>query len=368
MLDLITMKCTYSIDLPPKKIKIEGNFLFATTSKDSDIYCYDLTDLKLSPRIFAGHKKWITHLKIITIDLKLRLFTCSADYECRSWKIPHSSVPNDKKIQSCAVFSGHTDYVNFFVIDASKNALYTAGCDKIIKKWNLLSTNQDTNFAGIGHENWIYSLILGNEKLYSCSKDGTVREWSKKTGQCDRVFKINAPCFELSIRENLLFVIDTSTITIWNLKSSKRYSTLEGHTGKISGIFVDNDCKTILTSSKDNTIRMWEKKGKCITTFRGSLKPVNTIVVIDGIMYSGYQDGTIRKWVLPKNTQNSTATLAPRERAIIKCQAIARGFLIRQKLKKNSLLFYLFNLLSIFFLKFKINLLIYFKFLFFKKL
>lgn len=345
IIDLRTGKASKVWNNNPKRIKKYKNTLFVTTTKDNKIYSYDLEDLEALPREYEGCTKWITDIQVHLFDnKKLKLFASSADNQCCEWNVPHPSAPNNKAHPPSMVFKGHTDYVNKILLADDGTTLYTASCDKTIRKWNTMNGMQDKEFAGTGHENWVFSIIYNtnNSKLYSSSKDGTAREWNIKTGISERIFKIGSPCFDLSLKDNLLLVIDTNAVTIWSLKSGKRFSTLDGHSGKVTCMNTEEDPKLIVTGSKDNSMRVWEKKGKCTMILRGCEQPINNFVVMGGFIYSASQDGSIRKWTFPRSKDEKVVQLDPKTKAIVKCQAIMRGHLVRKNLVKKSKSYFIF--------------------------
>ena len=76
----------------------------------------------------------------------------------------------------------------------------------------------------------------------------------------------------------------------------------------------------VYTASGDKTIREWDMKvryvfihtqvirgnlcahhlqmGDCLRTFQGHTGGVNVLKIVNGVMYSGSDDGTIRAWCL----------------------------------------------------------------------
>ncbi|KAI9329296.1 quinon protein alcohol dehydrogenase-like superfamily [Obelidium mucronatum] len=64
--------------------------------------------------------------------------------------------------------------------------LYSASKDTTIKEWDL---NGNCLRSFTGHTRWIRCLVLTNGRMYSGSWDGSVREWDLNTGTCLRVFE-----------------------------------------------------------------------------------------------------------------------------------------------------------------------------------
>jgi RNA polymerase sigma factor (sigma-70 family) len=101
------------------------------------------------------------------------------------------------------------------------------------------------------------------------------------------------------------------TAKIWDLKTGQELATLEGHTSVIYSVKFAPDGKTLVTSSNDLTIRVWEAPtGK----FRGMLKchARGIDFLPDGRLVAASFDKTIRFWDVHslQETQKWTGTRA----------------------------------------------------------
>ena len=69
----------------------------------------------------------------------------------------------------------------------------------------------------------------------------------------------------LVISNNLKFIVSSSfdnSVRIWRLKNQKQVAILEGHTGIISGLQITRDSKYIVSASTDNSLRIWNLKNR----------------------------------------------------------------------------------------------------------
>ena len=85
---------------------------------------------------------------------------------------------------------------------------------------------------------------------------------------------------------------------IWDLATGKELANLEGHQGVVFRVHFSPDGKTLATSSKDKTIRIWEvPSGKLRGILKGHLAPAKGMVFLpDGTLVSASWDKTIRFW------------------------------------------------------------------------
>ncbi|UNE35149.1 WD40 repeat domain-containing protein [Vermiphilus pyriformis] len=100
-----------------------------------------------------------------------------------------------------------------------------------------------------------------------------------------------------------LVTLDTLTQALHAYTSNLLWhttQTLTGHNKWISSVAVHTD-GTLLSSSGDETIRVWKKDSQgtyyCAQTLKGYSKYTNTVAVYtDGTLFSGFTDNTIRIW------------------------------------------------------------------------
>ncbi|ERT06471.1 WD domain, G-beta repeat family protein [Lyngbya aestuarii BL J] len=86
----------------------------------------------------------------------------------------------------------------------------------------------------------------------------------------------------------------------------KRPQTLTGHLGSISELAIAFDGKTLISSSYDSTLKLWEvKTGRILETLMAHNKDFNTIAIANNgkLLVSGGSDNTIKIWRLQRTSE-----------------------------------------------------------------
>ncbi|MBD2778077.1 PD40 domain-containing protein, partial [Iningainema sp. BLCCT55] len=73
---------------------------------------------------------------------------------------------------------------------------------------------------------------------------------------------------------------------------------LEGHSSSVTSISISPDGKTIASSSRDGTVKLWSSDGKLLQTLKGHTKAVTSVSIsLDGkTIASSSRDGTVKLW------------------------------------------------------------------------
>ncbi|TPX66522.1 hypothetical protein CcCBS67573_g07802 [Chytriomyces confervae] len=95
-------------------------------------------------------------------------------------------------------------------------------------------------------------------------------------------------------------------------QQSWEFMTLFGHSKPVTSVAVSPDSTTIISGSKDQTLKLWDvQTGECQATLEGHKNDVNAVAITpDGkLIISGSSDETIKVWNL--ETKTCIATMEP---------------------------------------------------------
>jgi WD40 repeat protein/tetratricopeptide (TPR) repeat protein len=105
---------------------------------------------------------------------------------------------------------------------------------------------------------------------------------------------------------SLISASKDNTIRIWDLQTYKCIHTLKGHQDWVRAIAVTNKGDKVISGSDDWTIKVWDMAaGKCECTMSGHTMPIFTVAVSknDHFVFSGSRDRTLRIWDIKNSKQ-----------------------------------------------------------------
>ncbi|KAG6435716.1 hypothetical protein SASPL_100591 [Salvia splendens] len=153
-----------------------------------------------------------------------------------------------------------------------------------------------------GHKKAITGISLPSvgDKLYSSSKDGSVRAWDCNNGQVVGSVMIGGDVGCLVAEGPWLFAGSQNVVKAWNLQNQTEFSLSEA-VGSVCSMIIDED--KLFAGMEDGTILVW--KWNPVTNIpepaamlKGHEGAVCSLVVGAGRLYSGSRDCTIKAWDL----------------------------------------------------------------------
>ncbi|KAL5565481.1 hypothetical protein UlMin_028645 [Ulmus minor] len=183
------------------------------------------------------------------------------------------------------------------------------------------------------------STLLG-DKLYTGSKDGTVRVWDCHSGECDRVINLGAEVGSLISEGHWVFAGLPNVVKAWNIENGAEYNlngpvgqantmvtskdilfagtqsgqilawrgscdqtnpfpepvSLEGHKSTVICLAIGRDSR-LYSGSMDHTIRVWNTDTlQCVATLEGHSDSVMSLICWDQFLLSASLDGTLKFW------------------------------------------------------------------------
>ncbi|CAN1180630.1 Zinc finger CCCH domain-containing protein 48 [Linum perenne] len=157
-----------------------------------------------------------------------------------------------------------------------------------------------------GHQNIVSGIALpsGSDKLYTGSKDETVRVWDCQSGQfdsqCMGVINVGGEVGCMITEGPWLFVGLPNLVKAWNLQTNADLS-LNGPVGQVYAMVVGNDL--LFAGTQDSAILAWKYNvGSSIFEPAASLKghslAVVSLIVGANRLFSGSMDNSIKVWNL----------------------------------------------------------------------
>ncbi|KAE8799118.1 Zinc finger CCCH domain-containing protein 17 [Hordeum vulgare] len=149
-----------------------------------------------------------------------------------------------------------------------------------------------------GHEKVVTGIALpaGSDKLYSGSKDGTVRLWDCQTGQCAGVLPVGGEVGCMISEGPWVFVGIPDAVKVWNMQTQAEMN-LTGPTGQVYALAVGNEL--LFAATQDGRILAWRFSAvtNCFepaASLTGHQLAVVSLIVGGMRLYSGSMDKTIR--------------------------------------------------------------------------
>lgn len=243
---------TYDAPLWSVDFNAAGDTL-AIASADSTIRLVDLEGNEL--------QRWsVGQDKVFSIRFSpdgQQLISGSGDKIARLWNLDGSLVQT---------FEGHEGEIWAVRFSPDGQRIATASADDTLRLWNI-----EGNLLRVleGHTSGVISANFSpdGQRLVSASADHTVRVWSTETGLLIDTFR------HLDIASGAAFfdrdtVVSTSydkTLRVWNI-AGELHQNIQGHDRRVLSVAVSGDGEAIASTSTDTTIQIWRRNPQNLFT------------------------------------------------------------------------------------------------------
>lgn len=231
-------------------ISADGKTL-ASSSGDKTIALWDLQTGKLM-RTLTGHTSTVWSVAISS-DGKT-LVSGSQDDTIKVWNL-HTR-------QLRRILYGHSGQVFSVALSPDEKTFATAGSDRTIKIWDLQTGVLLRTLKG--HSDSVRFVVFSQDgqQLASSSWDKTIKVWQLKTGKIIHTLqghKGRVVAVAFSSDNKIASAGVDKYINIWSLQTGKLLHKLSGHTDWVLSIAPNRTGDTLVTSSKDKTIKIWRR-------------------------------------------------------------------------------------------------------------
>ena len=149
---------------------------------------------------------------------------------------------------------GHRDEIKMVKYSPDGKYIFTAGADKLIKKWDVNNGIDIVTFYG--HKSGVNCLEVSPDGniLFSGDNDGTIIIWDLQNNKALK--KISAHSGAVNIiqltPDNSSFVSGSADmlIKVWDINTAELKQTIEGFTGEIKSIGISPDGKRLMSGGQ----------------------------------------------------------------------------------------------------------------------
>ena len=230
-----------------------------TSSGDKTVKIWDAVTGK-NVMTLSGHTDWIYAVAVSPNGRQI--ISGSRDKTIRVW-----DASNGKELRNAA----HRDTVNYLEYSPNGSYFASSSYDDTAVIWNAANGQSVNTFSHSPTDVYSANFSPDGSKLLTASGDRTLKLWDTASGRVIRTFTGHTSyvlCAAFS--SDGKFIVsgaDDYTIRIWNVETGlevRRFghrfdqnTRTSGKTNEVSSVAFSPDGKTVVSSSKDRTIRIW---------------------------------------------------------------------------------------------------------------
>lgn len=287
--------CTKKMECDGFSNTISFNQDGSLLASGSNLHTIQIWDIKTGKCIkkMEEHTGWVNSI-VFSSDGE-NLISVSNDSTIRIW---------DTKSWKCKrILKGHSDIVASVSISPNGKFIASASYDKSVIIWDA-NTGKPLKTL-LGHSNYIESVSFCHNNTYviTSSLDGTIRLWNTQTGDSEWMSKKHDNIVRFAIYDHIndhIIVASGNDVFIEDYIHMDFNGQVElfGHDNIVYYAEFSKDGKQLLTSSADNTIKMWDVTGLLKKTFTGHENTVeNAFFSSDGQSIMSFSsDYSFRVW------------------------------------------------------------------------
>jgi eukaryotic-like serine/threonine-protein kinase len=304
-------------------------------SEDKTIKVWDVDAAKER----ATLKNYITPVASVALsgDGKTLVSAGSFASTVKVWDVGKGKVISTLK----GYLSGSFSPVNSVALSGDGKTVVSGSYDNTVKVWDV-STGQ-VRATLKGHAGWVNSVALSTDgkTIVSGSQDKTIKVWALGAGQERAILKDPTAALVQAVTlsrdgKTLVSGSQDGTIKVWDLDTGKVRHILGhpgsgllaflGDSGSVSLVALSGDGKTVVSGSRDNTIKIWDVEAEKVRVALKVTGPImsaalsgdgktlistNTELVGEGLIQTLNPGAAVKVWYVDTG----------KERANFKCHA-----------------------------------------------
>ena len=178
---------------------------------------------------------------------------------------------------------GHCDDVNSVAFSPDGKQLVSGSDDNSIKLWEIGSGTCTSTLEGHGRRVLSVAFSPNGDQLATGSRGRDIKIWDVALGKCIRTLEDHErPLNSVVFSPDGHIMASGSRgpiIRLWDTSSYETIQTLEGHSNSVTSLAFSPVVSNVLASaSDDNTIKLWDTRGRSRRVFDGSGDTVEDVV------------------------------------------------------------------------------------------
>jgi len=198
---------------------------------------------------------------------------------------------------------GPMDNISGVAVSPDGKGIAAASADKMVWMW-LRDSSGTTTACVKGHTAAVTAVaFVATDSLLSASLDGTVRQWDLKTGKSKGTLQAPVgPITALTFAAKRVAVAGRDGLAM-RQPGAANFQKISGHDGPVLCCAFTPDGKLLASGGADCTVRVFRTEdGLALASYPGHNKVVRAVgfSLTGDVVYSGSEDGTLRRWPVPK--------------------------------------------------------------------
>jgi WD40 repeat protein len=207
-----------------------------------------------------------------------------------------------------ATLRGHQAQVTGVAFSPDGRMLATGSQDKTLKLWNVPAGTELRTLEG--HTGVLFAVAFAPDGrcLASGGGDQTVRIWDVAGGKVLHTFTEEGLSSAMSLAfdargQRLAVGYYSGHIAVWDMEAITRLPFFLGHLGAVQGVVFPPGDDTLITASRDGTVRIWDlviQEERLVLPDRTDM--IFCLAVAPGgeMLATAGRDGTVRVWHAPR--------------------------------------------------------------------